>query len=91
MLPTLLSTTNLQVTFYHSLSKVGSAISTRSAVKMFLVPGSAHGSKNDKGPFIMEVPIALNDDGMTNNISILSVMVGLPVKLINNISWCAYI
>ncbi|XP_057985240.1 beta-galactosidase 6 isoform X1 [Hevea brasiliensis] len=40
--------------------------------------GSAHGSKNGKGPFIMEVKIVLNDNGMTNNISILSVMVGLP-------------
>ncbi|XP_065875334.1 beta-galactosidase 6 isoform X2 [Euphorbia lathyris] len=39
--------------------------------------GSAHGSKNVKGPFIMEVPLQLviND---INNISLLSVMVGLP-------------
>ncbi|XP_048232566.1 beta-galactosidase 6 isoform X2 [Ricinus communis] len=40
--------------------------------------GSAHGSKNGKVPFIMEVPIVLDDDGLSNNISILSVMVGLP-------------
>ncbi|KDP24928.1 hypothetical protein JCGZ_24426 [Jatropha curcas] len=39
--------------------------------------GSEHGSKTDKGPFTMKLPIALNDSG-SNNISILSVMVGLP-------------
>ncbi|KAG5234369.1 beta-galactosidase [Salix suchowensis] len=38
--------------------------------------GSAHGSKDAKGPFTMEAPIVLNDE--MNNISILSTMVGLP-------------
>ncbi|XP_050233727.1 beta-galactosidase 6-like [Mercurialis annua] len=37
--------------------------------------GSFHGSKNDKGPFSMHVPIIVND---ATAISILSVMAGLP-------------
>ncbi|WCJ37762.1 Beta-galactosidase [Euphorbia peplus] len=40
--------------------------------------GSGHGSKNGKGAFILEVPIVINELGTANNISLLSVMVGLP-------------
>ena len=43
--------------------------------------GAAHGSRNSK-PLTLELPVTLNEG--TNNISILSVMVGLPVMFMMN-------
>ena len=43
--------------------------------------GAAHGSRNSK-PLTLELPVTLNEGA--NNISILSVMVGLPVMFMMN-------